>query len=74
MWEEQLKVAIQAGVKAVKPILEVYNSPFDVEIKDDQSPVTLADKTADYIIRKYLFDKFPNYAFLTEESFDDKSR
>lgn len=74
MWEEQLKAAIEAGIKAIEGILEVYNSQFDVEIKDDQSPVTLADKNADNTIREYLHNKFPNYAFLTEESFDDKSR
>ena len=74
MWEEQLQAAIEAGVKAIKGILEIYNSDFDVEIKEDESPVTLADKNADKVIREHLHAKFPTYAFLTEESEDDPSR
>ena len=74
MWEEQLKAAIDAGLKARVKIMEIYNRGFDVEIKDDNSPVTLADKTADLIIRKELHKAFPEYAFLTEESEDDPSR
>ena len=74
MWEEQLEAAIEAGVKAIKGILEIYNTDFSVEIKDDNSPVTLADKNADKVIRDYLHKKYPTYAFLTEESTDDVSR
>ena len=74
MWEEQLEAAIEAGVKAIKGILEIYNTDFSVEIKDDNSPVTLADKNADKVIRDYLHKKYPTYAFLTEESTDDISR
>lgn len=74
MWEEQLNAAIDAGVAAIKGILEIYNSNFDVEIKEDDSPVTLADKNADKVIREVLHSRFPEYAFLTEESNDDLSR
>ena len=74
MWEEQLNAAIEAGVKAIKGILEIYNTDFSVEIKDDNSPVTLADKNADKVIREVLHERFPDYAFLTEESTDDLNR
>ena len=74
MWEEQLNAAIEAGVSAIEGILKIYNSDFSVEIKDDNSPVTLADKNADKAIRECLHKKFPTYAFLTEESVDDMSR
>ena len=74
MWEEQLNAAIEAGVKAIEGILKIYNTDFDVEIKDDNSPVTLADKNADKVIREYLHEKYPDYAFLTEESIDNKER
>ena len=74
MWEKELKEAIFAGLKAKEKILEIYNQGFDVEIKDDNSPVTIADKTADRIIREHLRKMFPSHAFLTEESEDDKSR
>lgn len=74
MWEKELASAIETGVSVIKPILEIYNSKFDVEIKDDNSPVTKADKLADKLIRKYLEKNYPTYAFLTEESIDDLSR
>ena len=74
MWEEQLNAAIEAGVAAIEGILQIYHTDFDVEIKDDNSPVTLADKNADKVIREILHKRFPDYAFLTEETDDDKSR
>ncbi|MCQ2086976.1 MAG: 3'(2'),5'-bisphosphate nucleotidase CysQ [Bacilli bacterium] len=74
MWEEQLDCALKAGLSVIKPIMEIYNRDFDVEIKSDNSPVTEADKLADKLIREYLHKCYPTYAFLTEESEDDKSR
>ena len=74
MWEKELKIAIEAGLKAKEIIMDIYEKGFDVEIKDDNSPVTNADKGADAIIRKVLHEHFPNHAFLTEESEDDPSR
>ena len=74
MWENELKAAIEAGLKAKEKILEIYHQKFDVEIKEDNSPVTIADKTADRIIREYLHKCFPTHAFLTEESEDDPAR
>ena len=74
MWEKELKAALEAGLLAKEKILEIYNQDFEIEIKEDNSPVTLADKSADEIISKYLSEKFPNYAFLTEESEDNPDR
>ena len=74
MWEKELEAAIEAGLKAKEKILEIYHQKFDVEIKEDNSPVTIADKTADKIIREYLHKVFPTHAFLTEESTDDLHR
>jgi 3'(2'), 5'-bisphosphate nucleotidase len=74
MWEQELSSAIKAAYEAEKTIKKVYASSFAVEIKSDDSPVTAADKGADALIRKELHKAFPSYAFLTEESVDDKSR
>ena len=74
MWEKELQEAIKAGLLAKQKIMEIYDRGFDVEIKDDNSPVTLADKTADNIIREYLHKVFPTHAFLTEESTDNLER
>lgn len=38
--------AILASIAAGKEILEVYESTFEVEYKDDKSPLTIADKKA----------------------------
>jgi 3'(2'), 5'-bisphosphate nucleotidase len=74
MWEEELKSALKAGWLAENEIMKIYQAGFDVEIKEDLSPVTLADKHADQIIRDVLKEAFPRYSFLTEESEDDLSR
>lgn len=74
MFEQELRAAIDAAIKAKKHVLEVYETSFAVEIKADNSPVTEADKGSDTIIRTFLQKRFPDYAFLTEESIDDKTR
>ena len=75
MLNKELEVALDAVKKASKVIMEVYtSSDLGVEIKEDNSPVTKADKAADEIIRGLLSSAFPEYGLLTEESLDDKSR
>jgi len=74
MWEKQLAAAIKAGELAKRIILDIYKKPFNVEIKDDDSPVTIADKKADAAIRDYLKKQYPSYGFLTEEGKDNKKR
>ena len=68
MWEKELNAMLEAGMLAREKILEIYKLDFEVEIKEDASPVTMADKAADLIISSYLMERFPTYAFLTEES------
>lgn len=75
MFEKELEVALKAAKQCTPLILEIYNSDnIGLEIKEDNSPVTKADKVADNTIRKILHEAFPSYALLTEESEDDKSR
>ena len=49
-----LPVAIKAALDAGIEILKVYGSEFSVEIKGDDSPLTLADKKANDVINSYL--------------------
>ncbi|HRV54993.1 MAG TPA: 3'(2'),5'-bisphosphate nucleotidase CysQ, partial [Mangrovimonas sp.] len=51
---KQLELAITASLKAGKAIMEVYDSTFEVEYKDDNSPLTLADKKSNDIINTFL--------------------
>ena len=75
MFERELEVALNAVNSVRELILNIYNSDnLGVEIKEDNSPVTKADKAADKKIREILSGAFPLYSLLTEESVDDKSR
>lgn len=74
MYSKELNAAIEAALRAKDEILKVYHQSFEVEIKEDDSPVTIADKRADEIIRAYLSSIFPTHAFLTEESEDNLDR
>ena len=58
--KDLLGIAIKASLSAGKVIMEVYDTTFDVEIKDDKSPLTEADKKANDIINSYLVNtEFP---------------
>lgn len=54
MINSNLEIAITASLKAGKAIMEVYDTVFEVEYKDDKSPLTLADKKSNEIINSHL--------------------
>jgi 3'(2'), 5'-bisphosphate nucleotidase len=66
-----LRTALPAAIEAGQAILEIYNGDFNVRYKDDQSPLTLADKRSHDIIvaclSKQTNDKLP---ILSEEGQD----
>ncbi len=51
---KHLQIAIQASLEAGKEIMKIYDTAFNVEYKDDKSPLTEADKRANDIINSYL--------------------
>jgi 3'(2'), 5'-bisphosphate nucleotidase len=51
---EKIRHALEAALEASKVIMKYYDGEIEVELKEDQSPVTIADKEADKIIRKVL--------------------
>jgi 3'(2'), 5'-bisphosphate nucleotidase len=53
-------------IAAGEAILKVYDSPFSVEYKEDNSPLTLADKLSHEIISTGL-RKYSSYPVLSEE-------
>jgi 3'(2'), 5'-bisphosphate nucleotidase len=59
-----LKIAAQASER----ILKIYATEFQVDIKDDRSPVTAADKAAHEIILQGLQRLTPDLPVLSEES------
>jgi 3'(2'), 5'-bisphosphate nucleotidase len=56
------------ATKAGKAILEVYASDFDVQAKDDQTPLTQADMASHHIIVAGLEKLTPDLPILSEES------
>jgi 3'(2'), 5'-bisphosphate nucleotidase len=64
--EPILNIAIDAG----RAILTVYNDPeqnFDISLKQDSSPLTIADKIAHEIIYKGLKELYPEIPVISEE-------
>ncbi len=60
-------LAIKSAIEAGQKILEVYGSDnFEVEIKGDNSPLTLADRVSHEVITKYLSET--DFPILSEES------
>lgn len=49
-----LLVASKAAVDAGKAIMKIYGDEFEVNFKEDKSPLTLADKRANAVIMSYL--------------------
>ena len=65
--KELLAVALQAAKSAREVILSYYSGDFDIEIKQDQTPVTVADRSAEQIIRKTITRAFPLHGIYGEE-------
>ena len=63
-----LKTAIAAAEAAQDIINHYYAGEFEVEIKSDQSPVTIADVETEKAIRGVLLDAFPGHGFYGEET------
>jgi len=52
--DENIRIAIRAAVEAGSAILDVYESDFAVSVKDDDSPLTEADKRSHAVIAERL--------------------
>ncbi|MGH8548273.1 MAG: 3'(2'),5'-bisphosphate nucleotidase CysQ [Methylococcales bacterium] len=63
--EQVCGIAVRAG----RAILEVYNgNDFDIELKQDSSPLTRADLASQKVIEEELSAAFPDLPLLSEES------
>lgn len=72
--QNMLSIICPLAVKAGEAVMRIYETDFAVGYKDDKSPLTLADTTANEMITKTLRGAFPACAILAEESKDDKAR
>jgi 3'(2'), 5'-bisphosphate nucleotidase len=60
-----LLTSINAAIKAGYEIMKVYESDFDVENKEDNTPLTIADKKSNSVIEEEL--RASNIPYLSEE-------
>ncbi len=63
-----LDAALRAARLSADLIRHYYHGNFDVEIKADRTPVTVADRESEHIIRQTLLDAFPEHGFYGEET------
>jgi 3'(2'), 5'-bisphosphate nucleotidase len=63
MLEDIISIALQAG----EEVLDVYQSPIEVEHKSDHSPLTLADQKSHTLITEKLKRLTTSYPILSEE-------
>jgi histidinol-phosphatase len=66
-WRTRYDLAIDAAQKAGDLARTYYETTFAVEHKADNSPVTIADKQAEELIRSMVAKAFPGDGFLGEE-------
>ncbi|WKZ17561.1 MAG: 3'(2'),5'-bisphosphate nucleotidase CysQ [Candidatus Jettenia sp. CY-1] len=64
-YAQNLIAALLAAKEAGDAILEVYNSNFSVEKKEDNSPLTIADKRSHEIIAKHVSQLTNQKAYIT---------
>ncbi|MBI2573145.1 inositol-phosphate phosphatase [Candidatus Woesearchaeota archaeon] len=63
-----LHVALDAAKKAEKVVLQYYEHPtLAIETKHDNTPVTIADRESERIIKETIHAAFPDHGFLGEE-------
>jgi len=66
-WRTRYNLAVEMARRAGDLARTYYESTFEVEHKADSSPVTIADKNAEKLVRDAVTAAFPNDGFLGEE-------
>jgi histidinol-phosphatase len=69
-WKSRYDLAVTTAEQAGKLALRYFDADVAVEWKQDHSPVTVADREAEALLRTTLLAKFPNDGFLGEEHGD----
>ncbi len=59
--------ALEAAAAAEPEIMRLYREGTAVELKADESPVTIADRGAERAIRAVITSRFPDHGFVGEE-------
>ena len=65
--EELISFSKQLADASADLIRKYFRSGYEVELKADQSPVTIADKGAEELMRQMIMREFPEHGILGEE-------
>lgn len=68
----ELELAIAAATQAGQAVMDIYQTDFTSQTKDDDSPITEADLASNKIIKKIL--ESSGHHILSEEDADDETR
>ncbi len=66
-WRNRYELALEVTHAAAKHALGFFDGTFKVETKADMSPVTIADRESELLLRKAITKVFPDDGFLGEE-------
>jgi histidinol-phosphatase len=69
-WRNRYEFGRETARQAGQLALRYFDQTLKVEWKQDQSPVTVADRETEALLRGRLLDRFPEDGFLGEESGD----
>jgi histidinol-phosphatase len=69
-WRNRYELAVESAQEAGQVALRYFDADLTVEWKQDRSPVTVADREAESLLRARLLGAFPEDGFLGEESGD----
>ena len=72
--DNDLKLAIDASLKAGEIIMQYYCDDYEIKEKGYHNPVTTADNEADTYLKSTLMSARPQYGWLSEETVDSKNR
>lgn len=64
---EYLDFAVDAAYRAGRSTLGYFRTGLRPEFKDDESPVTVADREAETLLRSLIEDRYPEHAIVGEE-------
>jgi len=64
----ELEVAILAAKEAGKVLEKYFDTEILKEYKEDDTPVTKADREAEDVIKKIIYDNFPEHSIIGEET------
>ncbi len=67
--DELIDQLLALSIRAGEAIMDIYNSDFEVRVKDDKSPVTEADEKAEAIILAELTRLVPDIPAIGEEAY-----